>query len=306
MAIPPLHQHPTAARRRCTGESHQALQTLPPADQAPEFIPAASSTVQARFESDIALRAASIGGISPHPLGIVALHPTPDRLTLRLLNEPYVISHWAQTLLPTTDPDTSPPVDAVSGVAGLRYRLGANTVHLHRPGTPARVDLTGFNPRWWQRVARSLTELHLDTAAFTRPDWTDAEHAIHDHVAGRPHDPRIGSALLRRIRATAGPGRANGTDLWTTSLGGIQWTLETTDGPLCTDILPLLSQPPTGPGWQLTAHQCRCPHGGDFSCTAYLDAGAGQTVYYTNLHWGRTEPRHQFAELNRTAFRFLP
>jgi hypothetical protein len=312
MTIPPtITVHSTAARRRCTGEPHQALHALRADGQEWCSIPAAHGTEQTDLESAIALRVSGIGGLSKHPMGIVSLRPDPGRLTLRLLHEPYVIAFWAQLLLPIVDDSSafSDARDAVTGVPGLRFYLSSHAVHLTRPGTPVDVRLTGFNPRWWQRIADKLYHERTGAqAVFAHRRWSaiEREAVAAYRRAGTLHDARVGSALLRRIRATAGTGRANGTDIWTTRLGGMQWTLETTDGPACADIFPLLTQPPTGPGWRLTEEHCRCPHA-DGPCTAYLDPGDGQRVYYSNLRWGRTEPTDRavawISELNQDAFR---
>lgn len=39
---------------------------------------------------------------------------------------------------------------------GLRYRRERGDICLYRPGMPASILLTGFNPRWWDRVVNRL------------------------------------------------------------------------------------------------------------------------------------------------------
>lgn len=122
-------------------------------------IPAAQHEEQARLEAEIFLNVCRLGGLSAHPLDIVSVRPEPHQLTIRLLDEPYVIRHWAEFLLPRTcGEDGDDPHDRITGVAGLGYRRGAGIV-LHFPNMPTRVLLTGFNPRWWDR--------HPDTSRRT-------------------------------------------------------------------------------------------------------------------------------------------
>ncbi|MFI6587474.1 hypothetical protein [Embleya sp. NPDC050493] len=192
-----------------------------------------------------------MGGLTPHPLGIVGVRPERDRLTVRLMNEPFVIAHWATRLLPYFDPKDDSPADAVGGVLGLRSRIDGNHVRLTRPGTTASVRLTGFNPRWWIRAAAAGRPGEPYEPLFERPDWSRAERAAAKlwRPITREQDPRIGSAILRRIRATTGLGTANGTDVWVTVVGDrAGWSLETTDGPPCTNLLRLFTQAPTGLG----------------------------------------------------------
>ncbi|MBD0422679.1 hypothetical protein H0H10_26570 [Streptomyces sp. TRM S81-3] len=67
-------------RQRCTGESWQ--------DLCAHLVPAILSPVhpdQVELEAAVLLRAAGIGGLSCHPLGIRAVRPEPHRLTIRRL-----------------------------------------------------------------------------------------------------------------------------------------------------------------------------------------------------------------------------
>ncbi|MER5297428.1 hypothetical protein ABT382_36265 [Streptomyces pharetrae] len=45
-------------------------------------------------------------------------------------------------------------------MASLRFRQ-VNSSIIHRPGTPARTLITGYNPRWWERITDRLTA-HYD------------------------------------------------------------------------------------------------------------------------------------------------
>ncbi|MFK0223308.1 hypothetical protein ACIQWN_34630, partial [Streptomyces vinaceus] len=119
------------------------------------------------------LACCKIGSLSEHPLGIVQVRPEEDRLTLRLLDEPYVVHHWAEFLLPRLSGEESDhPLDRVLG-AGLRYRRESGGISLYRPGAPSSILLTGFNPRWWERIADRLT---TDYGLLQQePDWTPTE-----------------------------------------------------------------------------------------------------------------------------------
>jgi hypothetical protein len=298
----------TEDRRRSTGEPHQALHALLRNSADVLAIPAARQAEQARLEAAVFLGICSIGGLSRHPLGIVQVRPEPDELTLRLLDEPYVIRYWADFLLPrtcngATDHKTDPR-DRITGVAGLRWRHEDRGILLYRPTMPARILLNGFNPRWWERAAGSMQNDYPPLQ--DEPDWTPAERAAYAAAAAsRLESPAIFSPLLRRIRATAGSGPINATDAWST-MGGFR--LETTDGPPCPDLIHLLATGPTGLGWDVEHKQCSClcdhNHG---NCNIdFRDPATGQCVYYSNSKWGRTESdghrRRTTAEMNRTAF----
>ncbi|WP_030689049.1 hypothetical protein [Streptomyces sp. NRRL B-1347] len=204
----------TEDRRRCTGESHQALCTFLTNPGQPLRIPAAHHPEQAELETAVFLACCKIGGLSQHPLGIVHVRPGEDQLALRLANEPYIIHYWAEFLLPrlTDDDEFSDPRDRILGVPGLRYRRERGGIFLYRPGMPASILLTGFTPRSWDRIVNGpLADYDLRLKA----DWTPMERAAYAAATASPTDPpSIYSPLLRRIRATAGPGPINSTGNW--------------------------------------------------------------------------------------------
>ncbi|MFD0381428.1 hypothetical protein ACFQ2B_00350 [Streptomyces stramineus] len=168
----------TEDRRRSTGESHQALHPLLNGRTEPLAIPAARHPEQAQLEAAVFLNTCKLGGRSAHPLGIVRLRPEEEQLTLRLLDEPCVIWHWTEYLLPRTGYESpSDPRDAISGVPGLRWRREGSTICLYYPGLPARIVLTGFNPRWWERIATRMNDNY--ELLQDQPDWTPAEHDAH-------------------------------------------------------------------------------------------------------------------------------
>ncbi|MFE9427740.1 hypothetical protein ACFYNO_32805 [Kitasatospora sp. NPDC006697] len=293
-------------RRKCTGESHQALRSLQREGVDASGIPAADSPEQEALEAAVFYRVCKMGGLSAHPLGIMKVSPEPERLTVRLLDEPYVVRHWAERLLPqqadelTGDRD---PRDCIHGVPGLRSRVGAGGVALYRPGTSAQVLLTGFNTRWWERITALLNGSRPQL--FTNTAWAPLERAA--HVAGHKselEESLIGSAILRRIRATAGPGEINSTDAWSCGAEGLR--LETTDGPPCPELIRSLCERPWGLGWRVEHAWCTCRQPVPEGCTIDFRLPTGQQrVYYSNLHWGRTSDERRQAtvrELNQSAF----
>lgn len=297
----------TEDRRRSTGESHQALHALLTGTGQALAIPDALHPEQAQLEALIFLACCKMGGLSQHPLGIVTARPEQDLLSLRLVNEPYVVDHWADFLLPRlADPQASDPRDQITGVAGLRFRCEGAGVCLYLPRTPARIMLTGFNPRWWERIVGRLAE-NYDDQLHGAPDWTSVERAAHAATASSRYAPaRLFSALLRRVRATAGPGDINGTDAWKAVKG---FRLETTDGPSCPDLVRLLGDGPTGLGWEVDDRRCTClcdhTHGHEGCNIDFRVPVTGEFVYYSNAKWGRTlddRRRTVVAELNRAAF----
>ncbi|WP_189710695.1 hypothetical protein [Streptomyces anandii] len=98
--------------------------------------------------------------------------------------------------------------------------------------------------------------------------------------AGAP----IFSPLLRRIRATAGPGKINATDPWS-SMGGFR--LEATDGPPRPDPVRLLGDGPTGLGWEVDHKTCAClcDHIRGGCNIDFRDPATGYFVYYSNGMW---------------------
>jgi hypothetical protein len=297
----------TEDRRRSTGESHQALCALLGDTGQPLPIPSARHPEQAAMETAVFLACCKIGGLSEHPLGIVQVRPGEDQLALRLANEPYIVHYWAEFLLPRLNDydEFSAPQDRIIGVPGLRYRRERGGICLYRPGMLASILLTGFNPHWWDRIVDRLTDYDL---LQPKPDWTSEERAAYAASAASPCDPpSIYSPLLRRIRATAGPGPINSTDAWHAVSGDVR--LETTDGPPCPDLLRLLGDGPTGLGWEVDHKRCTClcdhTHS-DVGCNIdFRDPTTGRFVYYSNAKWGRTlddDRCERIAEMNRAAF----
>lgn len=284
----------TEDRRRSTGERHQTLHALLDDPQHPAAlpIPRAQRPEQQHFEAEIFLAVCKLGGQCEHPLGIVRVRPEPDRLTIRLADDPRIVAYWAQFLLPAASGDArsadTDPRDQIIGVAGLRWHREAGRILLLRPRMPVRILLTGFDPAVWEREAASLREAGyplLDEAG-----WTSIEQdAYRRAAASRPDVFSLLSSLLRRIRATAGPGPVNSTDAWPTH-GGIR--LETTDGPPCPELIRLLATGPTALGWNVEYERCTCGCDDRSSgCTVeFCDPVTGTGIHYSNCSWGRTRP----------------
>ncbi|MER6734670.1 hypothetical protein [Streptomyces puniciscabiei] len=265
-------------------------------------IPCARHTEQAQLEADVLLSVCHMGGLSAHPLGIIRLRPEPDRLTIQLLNAPYVIWYWAEYLLPRLNSGKGDPRDCITGVPGLRYHREGRTVCLYRPSTPAQIILTGFVPRWWDRVVRRMHAEYQDL--LQQPGWTSLERAAHEaEVASRFQPGGLFSPLLRRIRATAGPGPLNAASTWH---AGPHFCLESTDGPPCPDIIRLFGDGPTGVGWRVDRKRCTClcDHDHDSCNINFIDPSTEAFVYYTNGRWNRAPAeaqRQRIADLNATA-----
>lgn len=180
------------------------------------------------------------------------------------------------------------------------------TAPAYRLGMPARILLTGFNLRWWERVADRLT---IDYDLLQQePGWTPTERAAYTADLSYPFQPSsIFSPLPRHIRATVGPSPFNGTDAWR-AVGG-SFRLETTDGPLCPNLIRLFGDGPTELGCKVSPKSCTClcdrPHSG-MGCTIdFLEPTTGRRVYYSNLKWGHTlsDRSHQdITDLNRRVF----
>ncbi|MBV1957268.1 hypothetical protein ACFT43_23180 [Streptomyces albidoflavus] len=170
---------------------------------------------------------------------------------------------------------------------------------------PTRITLTGFPARWWNRIT---DRMHRDYDGYllqSYPEWTRDERAAYDADSGWPFPPGpVSSPLLRRIRATAGPGQVNSTDAWSSDGG---YRMEATDGPPCPELIRLLGDGPTGAVWHVTHKRCtyRCDHEHD-SCTVdFLAPATGIAVHYGNGRWGRTADKRdelRMAELNAKAF----
>ncbi|MFJ1708530.1 hypothetical protein [Kitasatospora sp. NPDC088346] len=295
----------TADRRRCTGESHQALAALHRAGADVRTVPAPADPEQADLEAAVFLRVCRIGIRSADPLGIRSVHPEPHRLAVRLTPQPYVVRLWAEALLSARRPDHpgphADPRDHVVGIPGLRWHTIGHAVHLHRPRTNTLLSLGGFPTRWWPRAAAAVHRWRPE--AYTGAHWHAAEQAA--RAAQRTsalHPTTLLSPLLRRVRATAGPGPVNATDAWD-AIGGLR--LEALDGPPCPDLVRLLGDGPCGVGWQARIDWCGCPGGtvGSNCSVDFRDPGDGRVVYYSNRRVRRSAQDLQaLADNNEGAF----
>ncbi|WP_306339733.1 hypothetical protein [Streptomyces sp. AS13] len=285
--------HLTADRRQSTGEYHQALVPLLTGSGEGLSVPAARDADQARLEAEVLRRVCAMGGLSPHPLGIVRVRPQEDALSLQLVDEPVILGHWVEFLYPRVSDvgdAGEDPRDRVGGVPGLRSARVPGGVRLYRPGLGAAILLRGFSPGRWERIAAKREGAY--GSLLRQSGWTPVEKAAYDAPTTEPFGTL--SALLRRIRATAGAGPVNSTDVWTSGRG---LRLETTDGPPCPDLIRLLTQKPCGLGWEVTDTMCTCRcdhHHTATGCTVdFRDPATGQPVWYSNLKWHRTrDERH--------------
>jgi len=283
----------TAVRQRIayTGERYKGAHQEVQAHPGKPLIPAADTWEQALLETEFLHRGGELGSASQHPMGIVRIRPYPDRLTVVLDNEPYVIRYWVDRLLPVD----SGPADEIRGICGLRYSRTGHHVRLYRQDTATAIDLTGFNPHWWDRaVDAAVVDARAQdaTPCFTgaTAPWTTAERDLHTALADTICDPHLGSRLLRRIRLTAFEGPYGGTDLWSHPAGRqrYDWILETLRGHDHSKLLALLTDPQTGVGLQLRRRSCYCEQAGmeDEGCTAVLESPDGvQRLLVRDLRW---------------------
>ncbi|MEV7427742.1 hypothetical protein [Streptomyces sp. NPDC091212] len=273
-------------RRQNTGEYHQALVPLLTGSAQGLTIPAARDAGQARLEAEVLRRVCAMGGLSSHPLGIVCVRPEEDALTLHLVDEPVILGYWVEFLYPRVSDVKDAgedPRDRVGGVPGLRSARVPGGVRLYRPGLGAAILLRGFSPGRWERIAAKREGTY--GSVLRAPDWTPLEKAAYDAQTVQPFGTL--SSLLRRIRATAGAGPVNSTDIWTSGRG-----LETTDGPPCPDLIRLLTQKLCGLGWEVIDRMCTCQcdhrHTATGCTVNFLTPATGQPVWYSNLKWRRT------------------
>ncbi|WDG33290.1 hypothetical protein N7925_35665 [Streptomyces sp. CA-278952] len=106
---------------------------------------------------------------------------------------------------------------------GLHSARVPGGVRLYRPGLGAAILLRGFHPGRWERIAAKSEGLY--GSLLRAPDWTSVEKATYEAQTTQQFGTL--SSLLRRIRATAGAGPVNSTDVWTSCRG---LRLETDDG----------------------------------------------------------------------------
>lgn len=137
----------TADRRSSTGETHQALHPLLPADGGVLVIPPTRHEEQARLEAEIFPGLGAIGGLSAHPLGIVRLRPEPDRLTIRAAGRPRARTRY----------------NPGQGDSSSRH-----TVVLHHE--PEAVALRDHSSGWcwWRRTTSSSTRWAARSASSAR------------------------------------------------------------------------------------------------------------------------------------------
>lgn len=82
---------------------------------------------------------------------------------------------------------------------------------------------------------------------FPHSDRTPLERAAYAALrTSVTEPPKVGSAVLRRIRATAGTEPVNSTDIWTSG-GDIR--LKTTDSPPCNEPNQMFTDGPCALGW---------------------------------------------------------
>lgn len=142
-----------------------------------------------------------------YPLGIAAVYPEPDTITLHMESEQRA-AEILFNLLPTYRSENE-----IHGVPGLRLtRRGRTAVELRVLGTPTTLRLTGLPATVWRKaVARMIGKWIDPTPTFlcwqsSPSEWTDAERAHHatwedvddEYTQTRRRGAWLGSGFLRR------------------------------------------------------------------------------------------------------------
>lgn len=202
---------PSADLLRCyyTGESvqqvHRAIGLLKPGTPP---IPTAASFDQQFLEARVFVNLLEFRNCYTHyPLGIAAVNPEPNGITLQVESEERA-AEILLNLLPTYVSDQE-----VHGVPGLRItRRELTAVELRVLGTSTRLRLAGLPATVWRKaVARMISKWIDPTPAFlcwksSPRAWTEAESAHRARWEG-PDDEFtqiqrrgawLGSGMLRR------------------------------------------------------------------------------------------------------------
>ncbi|MFF2819574.1 hypothetical protein ACFVT9_29145 [Kitasatospora cineracea] len=302
-------------RGRVTGEKYEtALRRMAAWEPGRPIVPAASTLAQARLEATVLHRGRGLSTVSAYPMGIKALQPQNNLLTMKLEPEPFVIRHWAQSLLPV-DPG---PGNEVYGVGGLRYTTTNNHVLLTQLGTGARLKLTGFPTHWWELAACAVADqAHAqgEHPCFRTASTCPAEHEIEQWRAALRRDPHFSSALLRRIHATSYKGGYGGSDVWSDpGRPGWTWKLEVVNVPGHDRLLELLTHPLVGLDLAVARRHCHCHEpdtdlfglGSDRSgCVMMLVSPDGhRELMLRDLRWNGDSAARELAtaQENRAAF----
>lgn len=204
-----MPQDSSLRRRLYTGESvqqaRQAVDALGPGTSA---IPRAASPEQQALEARVFLGLLEFrDAYTRFPLGIAAVRPEPECVSLRVESEERA-AEILFNLLPAYVSDNE-----VHGVPGLRImHRGRTAVELQVLDEPARLRLTGLPARIWRRAMTRMLEGWSDPDAIllcwqsSPRSWTSAEieHRARwddasDHFAQvQQRGSWLGSGLLRR------------------------------------------------------------------------------------------------------------
>lgn len=204
------HQHVALLRRLYTGktvqQSRRAIAALPP-DAAP--IPDAVWQGQQRLESLVLLGLLEYRQIyTRYPLGIAAVQPESDGISLRVENEERAVEILFN-LLPTYAAGQE-----VHGVPGLRIvRRNRTAVELCVLGEPTSLRLTGLPARIWRSAEGRTLDRWIDPnsmqlcwrsspRAWTMPEYerhAQGEDESDSFMLRRQHGTWLGSGLLRRV-----------------------------------------------------------------------------------------------------------
>ncbi|WP_033818621.1 hypothetical protein [Kitasatospora sp. MBT63] len=275
MPAPPPAQRrrPSLAARRasCTGETlADAARALTP--DARSAFPIATAE-QERLESEVLQTMSALRAFAPRALGVRALHPMSDQITIDLEPALHTAQHWA-ALLPVGSSGRTP----ASGIPGLRHEQHPDGVHLIRdaPGSAtARVILHGIEPSQWMEAA---TGLRRGTSLADLTPWTEEEVGLYSAASHPACEHYIGSGLMRMIRAVCGAGASSAITV--SSHPGekprrCDWRVNLLDGPGHGALLDLLTDSSLALGLELWKRSCTSDHTG---CWFKLTDDGGQRL----------------------------
>nr|BEK71512.1 hypothetical protein KPHV_87390 [Kitasatospora purpeofusca] len=281
MPTPPSQQRsrPSLAARRatCTGETlAEAARALTP--DATSAFPIATAQ-QERLESEVLQTMSALRALTPRLLGIRALHPMSDQITIDLEPAPHIARQWA-ALLPVGSNGRTPAM----GIPGLRHEQRPDGVHLirHAPGSAtARVILWGIEISQWMDAT---TALRHGTSPASLTPWTEEEAGLYSVASRSACEHYIGSGLMRMIRAVCGASASSAIAISSRPSEKPRcwdWRVNLFDGPGHGTLLDLLTDSSLALGLELWKHSCTTGHR---ACRFRLTNGGGQSLsIYTTL-----------------------
>ncbi|MGQ4383543.1 hypothetical protein [Streptomyces sp. SAS_270] len=204
------HHDVSLLRRLYTGESvQQARRAVDGLQNSQSPIPGAASPAQQLLEARVLVALLEFRNLyTRFPLGITAVQPQPDVITLGVESE-----ERAAEILFNLLPSYAPAHKEVQGVPGLRItRRHRTAIELQVLGESARLRLTGLPSTLWRSAEERTLSNWIDPDSMdlcwrsSPRAWTTAEREHHaqwedpdDHyVQVTERGAWLGSGLLRR------------------------------------------------------------------------------------------------------------